>query len=268
MRIGTLLATLLLGISGLSVSAGTTCDGSNTWTNCSITNTGSQIDIGGAGTRPGGPGGGSGGGGQQGGGEQGGGAEEDAGPRYDEDGNLLAPGCRTVLCRDGYSVGVIPEVTLADLASFRPAAPTLASEPAGIGIVGMPTNLVSAASAQSIPGELFGYDVVVRFTPSAFRFSYGDGASRSAPSGGASWAALGQPQFTPTATSHPYTSRGDYLASVTVAYRASVSFDGGRWRDVEGVVEVTTGGHAVRIVEARTALVDRTCLENPAGPGC
>ncbi|QEW00260.1 hypothetical protein F6J84_09275 [Microbacterium caowuchunii] len=233
---------------------------------CSITNTGSQIDIGGAGTRPGGPGGG--GGGEQGDGGQGGGAEEDTSPRYDEDGNLLAPGCRTVLCRDGYSVGVIPEVTLADLASFRPAAPTLASEPAGIGIVGMPTNLVSAASAQSIPGELFGYDVVVRFTPSAFRFSYGDGASRSAPSGGASWAALGQPQFTPTATSHPYTRRGDYLASVTVAYSASVSFDGGRWRDVEGVVEVTTGGHAVRIVEARTALVDRTCLENPAGPGC
>ncbi len=55
---------------------------------------------------------------------------------------------------------------------------------------------------------------------------------------------------------------------MTVAYSAAVSFDGGRWRDVEGAVEVTTGGHAVRIVEARTALVDRTCLENPAGPGC
>jgi hypothetical protein len=159
-------------------------------------------------------------------------------------------------------------VTLADLASFRPSSPTLASEPSGIGIVGMPTNLVSSASAQSIPGTLFGYDVVVRFTPAGYRFAYGDGATRSASSGGASWTALGQAQFTPTGTSHSYGARGDYVASVTVQYAAEVSFQGGGWRGIDGFVEVTTGGHPVQIVEARTALVDRTCSENPSGPGC
>ncbi|WP_159502487.1 hypothetical protein [Microbacterium sp. 18062] len=235
-----------------------------TWsTTCTIDNPGSRIDIVADATLPGVNGG-------ENSGNRGGNGTEtaDDAPRYDEDGNLLRPGCRTVLCRDGYSVGSLPDVTLADLASFRPAAPTLESEPTGVGIVGMPTNLVSSAAEQSIPGSLFGYDVVVRFTPVGYRFSYGDGAARTATTGGASWAALGQAQFTPTGTSHAYGRRGDYTVAVTVQYAAAVSFTGGAWRDIDGLVEATTDGHPVRILEARTALVDRTCAENPAGAGC
>ncbi|MBZ4486603.1 hypothetical protein LQ938_06515 [Microbacterium sp. cx-55] len=237
---------------------------------CSVENSGSQIDIGaqtGGGPGRGNTGPGANNGGNSNGGNSGAPVDPDA-PRYDENGNLLRPGCETVLCRGNYTAVGLPDVTLADIASFRPAAPSLASEPAGIGIVGMPTNLVSAASAQSIPGTLFGYDVVVRFTPIGYRFAYGDGATRTAASGGASWTALGQAQFTPTGTSHAYPARGDYIAAVTVQYAPEVSFDGGGWREIDGIVEATTGGHPVQIVEARTALVDRTCVENPTGPGC
>jgi hypothetical protein len=55
--------------------------------------------------------------------------------------------------------------------------------------------------------------------------------------------------------------------SVTVEYAASVDFGTG-WRPVPGVVRAEAGGYGVRVVEVRTALVDRTCAEDPTGPGC
>ena len=62
--------------------------------------------------------------------------------------------------------------------------------------------------------------------------------------------------------------RGTYPVSVTVQYAASVDFGSGTWRPVTGYVTATSGGYDVRVVEARTALVDETCVENPGGPGC
>lgn len=168
----------------------------------------------------------------------------------------------------GYSVIGVPDVTLADIASFRPAQPTLAGEPAGFGVVGMPTNLLASASEQRIPGTVLGWDVTVRFVPVAYVFDNGDGTTTRAATGGASWAALGQGQFTPTATSHAYRARGTYPVSVTVEYEASVDFGSGTWRPVPGVVRAEAAGYGVRVVEVRTALVDRTCVEDPTGPGC
>ncbi|MDY0909948.1 hypothetical protein [Microbacterium sp. CFBP9034] len=176
--------------------------------------------------------------------------------------------CGPLGCREGYEVAGLPDVTLADLASFRPAAPSLSGEPAGFGVQGMPTNIVAAASEQRLPGTVLDWDVTVRFTPASFLFEYGDGSSASAPNGGASWAQLGQAQFTPTATSHVYRERGTYAVAVSVQYAASVDFGNGYWRPVDGFVTATSAGYDVRVVEVRTALVDETCRENPSGPGC
>ncbi|MFC8682772.1 hypothetical protein ACFT30_14740 [Microbacterium ureisolvens] len=170
-------------------------------------------------------------------------------------------------CND-YAVALPPDLTLEDLASFRPAPPTLGGEPAGFGVVGMPTNLLATASEQRMPGTVLGWDLTVRFVPTAFVFDNGDGTTTRAASGGASWASLGQGQFTPTATSHVYQARGTYAVGVTVEYAASVDFGSGTWRTVPGVVRAQGGGYDVRVVEVRTALVDRTCVEDPAGPGC
>lgn len=167
-----------------------------------------------------------------------------------------------------YVVAGPPDVTLADLASFRPAQPTLAGEPDGFGVVGMPTNLLASASEQRIPGTVLGWDVTVRFVPVAYLFDNGDGTTTRATTGGASWSSLGQGQFTPTATSHAYRARGTYPVSVTVEYEASVDFGSGTWRPVPGVVRAQAAGYGVRVVEVRTALVDRTCVEDPTGPGC
>ncbi|WP_194395621.1 PKD domain-containing protein [Microbacterium atlanticum] len=159
-------------------------------------------------------------------------------------------------------------MTLADIASFRPASPTLGGEPAGFGVVGMPTNLVATASEERIPGTVLGWDVTVRFVPTAYIFDHGDGTSSRTSTGGTTWAALGQGQFTPTPTSHVYRERGTYAVSVTVEYAASVDFGNGAWRSVPGVVRAEGPGYGVRVVEVRTALVDRTCAEDPSGPGC
>ncbi|MCW3494592.1 hypothetical protein [Microbacterium sp. SSM24] len=163
---------------------------------------------------------------------------------------------------------MIPDVTLADLASFRPATPRLTGQPAGFAIAGMPANLVAAASVQSIPGTVLDWEVTVRFTPVSFEFDHGDGTSAVYTTGGATWEQLGQPQLTPTATSHVFRDRGTYSVAVTVRYAASVNFGTGTWRPVPGYVTATSGGYAVRVLEARTALVDKTCIENPDGPGC
>ncbi|MBN9170922.1 MAG: hypothetical protein J0I50_03400 [Microbacterium sp.] len=176
--------------------------------------------------------------------------------------------CATAICRGNYAVVTVPDVTLADLASFTPARPALTGEPRGVGVVGLPTNLVASASEQRMSGRILDFDVTVRFVPAGFVFDYGDGSTRRSSTAGVSWSRAGQASFTPTATSHVYTKPGTYPVRVTVLYAPSVDFGSGVWRPVDGYVRATSGGYDVRVVEVRTALVDRTCLENPSGPGC
>lgn len=228
------------------------------WSSCTIENTGSEVQVGGT----------------QDGEGSGGGSGSPTEPSATESGRssaeTAAPPCvpsAEDLCRGNYETATIPDPTMEDLASFRPAAPSASSEPAGIGIAGMPTNLVVAASTHTVTGELFGYAVTVRFTPTAFTFRHGDGTAARRTTPGATWASLGQAQFTPTATSHTYSARGEYTVTVATEYTAQVNFGGG-WRQVPGTLTLTSGGYPLRIVEARTALVDRTCLEAPSAPGC
>jgi len=250
----TVAAAILIGLLGSGVAAvpASSCEGSSTWTHCEVSNSGSQVDVGANINNP-------------------------APPVRDSNGSVdpvpsepvpPVPRCPTQPDRCGFIVVTPPDVTAADLASFRPAQPSLTGEPTGFGIVGAPTNVVAAASEQVLTGTLLGWDVTVRFVPAGFVFDYGDGSTARSTTGGASWDSLGQAQFTPTGTSHVYRERGTYPVSVTVQYAASVDFGSGTWRPVTGYVTAASGGYDIRVVEARTALVDRTCLENPGGAGC
>jgi len=247
-------AALIVGLLSAATSTGpdSSCEGSSTWTHCDVSNSGSQVDIGASTTDSAPP------------------SDEQSGPSDPSPIEAAPPEepCPTQPDRCGFLVVMPPDVTAADLASFRPASPSLTGEPTGFGVVGAPTNVVAAASEQIMSGTLLGWDVRVRFVPANYVFSYGDGATARHPTGGASWQSLGQAQFTPTATSHVYRERGTYPVSVTVEYAASVDFGSGNWRPVTGYVTAASGGYDVRVVEARTALVDQTCLENPGGPGC
>lgn len=161
----------------------------------------------------------------------------------------------------------IPAITLTDLAQFAPEPVVTVGEPDNLGVAGMPTNFVAAASVHTRTGALFGLPLTVRFTPVGFDFRYGDGDAASSATGGQTWAALGQASFTPTATSHTYRERGTYEAGVTVRYTAEVDLGVG-WFPVAGQLTIDGPTQQIRIFEAHTALVARTCAEQPAAPGC
>jgi hypothetical protein len=272
-----MLLALALAPSWASASAPTNCAGFG-WQDACTVNSGSQVDIVGQQNSPGGPGAGGGGGGG-GGGWAAPGPGAPAPPPVDREvairetsPEFFCPDCTLDVPpaeepEEADENPGLPAVTAADLASFAPARPALGGEPAGAGVVGMPVNFVAGATAQTPSGSLFGRAVTVRFTPVAYVFDYGDGSTARSTSAGASWADLGQPQFSATPTSHAYAERGTYTVSVTVEYAAEVDFGTG-WYPVSGVVTSTTGGYDVEIFEVRTALVAHTCAENPAGPGC
>lgn len=157
--------------------------------------------------------------------------------------------------------------TIQDVAQFAPAPPAIVGEPGGMGVVGMPTNFVVGAEEHIVQGDIFDFPVTVRFTPVSYAFTYGDGAARETRTAGRSWDDLGVPQFTATATSHSYGAAGEYEAGATVRYAAEADAGGG-WFPIAGLLEVDTPTTVIRIVDVETALVQRTCDEDPGGPGC
>ncbi|MCK6065022.1 MULTISPECIES: hypothetical protein [Microbacterium] len=264
MRLITVATLTMALLAPAATNAPTGCSGFG-WQNACTSNSGSQIDIVGETTTPQRP--------PKGGGSSGG--SDSTGPGSPSDAEALPPGCTLIgggfaVCEpvEGEVLPGIPAVTARDVASFAPGGPALEGEPDGVGVVGMPVNFVASASAQSVSGTLFGRPVTVRFTPAAFVFDYGDGTTARSTSGGASWGDLGQAQFTPTATSHAYGERGVYQVAVSIEYSAEVDFGVGRWFPVNGPVTSTTAGYPVEVFEVRTALVDKTCAENPSGPAC
>lgn len=170
-----------------------------------------------------------------------------------------------------YAVRVTEEsgqpLTIEDVAHFGPDPVTTTAEPGNAGIAGMPTNFVATVAAHTATGTLLDRPVTVRFTPVRVVFDHGDGTTATKPDGGSTWSTLGQAPFTPTETSHTYARRGTYSTRTTVAYTAEVDIGGG-WFPVAGELSVDGPSRSVRIYEATTALVARTCEERPAAPGC
>ena len=159
-------------------------------------------------------------------------------------------------------------VTLSDIAAFVPQAVTLQSEPQGWALVGLPVNFVAGASSHVVSGRLLGSAANVRFTPIAFAWSYGEGTSVTTTSPGATWAALGLPAFSATATSHVYRALGSYRVSVTVSYSAAYQYVGSGWVAISGrlnrlaatTIEVVSGGVPL--------LVTQPCGRGSVGLGC
>jgi hypothetical protein len=116
-------------------------------------------------------------------------------------------------------------------------------------------------------GTLFNYPIAVRFSPAAYTFVNGDDTTTKSSTGGATWDALRQAQFTPTDTSHTYKERGTYTARVDVSYTAEIDLGSG-WFPITGTLNTTGADQQIRIYEAHTALVAHTCKETPNAPGC
>lgn len=159
-------------------------------------------------------------------------------------------------------------VSLADIASFRPSTPSQGMEPSGWSVVGLPSNFFAAASVEVLSGRVLGFDALVRFTPIAYHWDYGDGATRSSSTGGATWAALGLPEFSETATSHAYAASGDRTVQLSVEYAAEYSFAGRAYTAIAGTLSVPAPALSTRAGTADTVLVGRDCIGAPSGPGC
>jgi len=172
------------------------------------------------------------------------------------------------------TIRVVPAVpgrgplTLSDIASFIPRAPTLVSEPDGWGIRALPVNFVGGSTIHLRSGTLLSEPATVRFVPVRYLWEFGDGTSRSTTRPGRSWRSLGLPDFSSTATSHVYLSPGSYRARLTVTYRAEYSIANSSWRSIQGTltrdartsVAVSEGGEPL--------LVARDCVNAPATAGC
>jgi hypothetical protein len=155
-----------------------------------------------------------------------------------------------------------------DLVSISADAPTQGMEPDGWLVVGVPTNFFASAAAHQSSGPLLGSPAEVRFTPVSFTWDYGDGATGSSASGGASWAAQGLPEFSETSTSHVYENTGTISVGLSVSYSAEYRFDGGDWREVDGLLSVPSAPMTVLAERAGTVLVAEGCSANAEGPGC
>jgi hypothetical protein len=160
-----------------------------------------------------------------------------------------------------------PAVTLSDLASFAPSAPTIRMEPDGWMLRGLPANFLAVASEETVTGTLLGHPIDVRFEPASYTWVWGDGESDTVSTPGRTWEQLRLPRFSETATSHTYAERGSVTVSLRVTSTVSYRFDGGDWRTVDGSITATTEIDAY-VGSAQTVLVPDDCRTAPDADGC
>lgn len=169
--------------------------------------------------------------------------------------------------RDGFIV--TSQARLSDIASFRPTPGRALMQPDGWMVVGLDTNFFAQASTHLVGGTLLGQPATVRFTPVSYRWQYGDGSSTLRTVKGASWQALGVPEFSQTPTSHIYDDPGRYVIRLTVNFAAEYQYVGGEWIPVLGGTLAVPANELVAVAgSAKTVLVARDCLVSPSGPGC
>jgi hypothetical protein len=145
-------------------------------------------------------------------------------------------------------------VTAQDVVHFLAAAGTMHAEPDGWAVVGVPANYWIDVQPFTVDGTLLGEAAQVRFTPTAYRWDYGDGAGRTTTTGGSSWAALGQAELTATPTGHAFASSGTRTVRAAVAFEAEYRLGGGAWSAVVGQVTASAPPVPVRVVVERTLL--------------
>jgi hypothetical protein len=174
----------------------------------------------------------------------------------------------TVNCTPGSPCDPNLVVRISDLVSFTPASAAAGMEPSGWTVVRLPTNFFASASVHTRSGLLLGFPAEVRFSPVGYRWDYGDGSARNSTSGGETWATLGLPEFSETATSHSFRDRATRVITLTVSYGAEYRFAGHGWRSVSGTLAVPADPLTAVVGDAHTVLIDRDCLRSPHGPGC
>ena len=162
----------------------------------------------------------------------------------------------------------VPEVSLDDLQRFVPENPTIATQPVGWTIAGLPTNMLAGARRHVVAGTVLGLPVEVAFVPAGYRWQFGDGTSAFTTSPGVTWQAAGVREFATTLTSHIYANPGTYTARVEAVYRVSYRFTGFSWQEVSGDVSAPSGPTTLVTARFDRALVSSMCEATRRAVGC
>ncbi|HXH34908.1 MAG TPA: hypothetical protein VNJ54_10910 [Plantibacter sp.] len=181
------------------------------------------------------------------------------------------PDCYTVVPppKSIGDLGTTLSVTIRDVASFAPDAPTVRTEPRIWGLLKAHTNVIAGASGHVRSGTLLGQSAEVNFIPLGFTFDYGDGGTGSSAGGGSTWASLGVPEFSKTATSHRYTDAGEKTITAAVEYAAEYRLGGGEWLPVDGTLSVPADtSHTITVLRNSTVGVDKPCTPGKRAVGC
>lgn len=275
--IGIAIVSLALGVMEVRSAAASGCDAGGSITGACIGN--GSVDIGGSAERPG-----SGGGGGSGGGEWQPhpdwmiGGDGTPGSNLGPDGMIGVCGTkRTELhCyifvpppKSVGDLGATLSVTIRDVASFAPDAPTVTTEPRIWGLLKAHTNVIASASGHVRSGTVLGQPAEVNFIPLAFTFDYGDGGTGSSAAGGSTWASLGVSEFSKTSTSHRYTEAGPKTITAEVEYAAEYRVGGGAWIPVVGTLSIPASTpHEITVLRNSTVGVDEPCSPGRKAVGC
>jgi hypothetical protein len=161
-----------------------------------------------------------------------------------------------------------PAVSLRDIASFRPSPGIQKMEPNGWVVPGLDANFYAIVGQQLVAGTLLGQPAIVRFTPIAYHWNYGDGTSVVRTTPGGTWASQRLREFDPTPTSHVYASEGEYIIRLAIDFRAEYRFGSAGFTRIPGLITLPANELRVTVTGAKTVLVDEDCVANPGGPGC
>lgn len=161
-----------------------------------------------------------------------------------------------------------PEVTLSDVANFGAVPGVDHMEPNGWMVVGLDTNFYATGGQQVVEGQLLNLAARVRFTPIAWHWSYGDGATANTSTPGGTWAQSGLAEFQTTSTSHIYRAPGTYTITLTIDYRAEYQFSSSGWESIPGSISLFANRLIAAAGSAKTLLMNHDCSVNPSGPGC
>lgn len=165
---------------------------------------------------------------------------------------------------------VLEEVTTLLLTEFQEhpvQAGKVASQPGPHTMMGAETNIYVDSEVQVINTVILGQDVKIVATPTEYVVHYGDGTQSelSYDSG----APLPDLQIgEPTATSHAYTSTGNFQIHATVYFTAEYSLNGGPMIPIDGRGIFDTPPETVSVWKSESRNVADDCLVNPAGFGC
>ncbi|MCW2132573.1 hypothetical protein B0G38_001736 [Arthrobacter sp. VKM Ac-2550] len=161
----------------------------------------------------------------------------------------------------------IADRILSEFRSLPIDAGRLTLQPSPHTLIRANTNVYAESEEQIHEIDLLGQNVVIEAIPQDYSWNYGDGTSlgpTSTPGGPLPQGRWGEQ----TATSHVYTSTGDFNVSLTTTFSGTYSVNGGPAIPIPGTGTFSAEPVTISVWRSVVNNFADNCLENPNGAGC